>query len=74
PHTVRQIRAGAIWLPAISERPSGAADERHVGVVEKARARAREILQTHQVEPLSDSISWQMDEIMREAKNRLLEE
>ncbi|MGC8827303.1 MAG: trimethylamine methyltransferase family protein [Anaerolineae bacterium] len=73
-HTVRQIRAGAIWLPTVSERPSGAADERHVGVVERARARARELLSTHHVEPLPESTLRQMDEIMQEAKRRLLEE
>ena len=58
-HTVRQMRRGALWMPKISAR--GEAD---AGVVAQARARARDILRSHEVEPLPDEVNQHLDEIL----------
>jgi trimethylamine--corrinoid protein Co-methyltransferase len=71
-HTVQQMRRGAIWVPGISERLGSSVDDTGGGVVARARARAKEILQTHQVEPLSDDVSRQLDEIMERARRELV--
>jgi len=72
-HTVRHMRAGAIWMPSLSERPSGAADEAHIGAAERARARVRDILARHVVEPLPDSVQRELAEIMAAARRTLAE-
>lgn len=71
-HTVQQMRQGALWTPTISERKAGSADEPGIGVLARARARAREILQTHRVEPLPDEVSEELGEIMAQARRELL--
>ena len=50
----------------------GSGGEAGTGVVARARARAKEILQTHEVEPLSDDVSRQLDEIMERARRELV--
>lgn len=71
-HTVRHMRGGALWLPGISERKSSPADEPGAGVLARARARAKEILRTHQVEPLPDDVSQHLDKIMAQARRELV--
>jgi trimethylamine--corrinoid protein Co-methyltransferase len=71
-HTVQQMRKGAIWVPGVSERPASSVDDERTGVVARARARAKEILQSHQVEPLPDDVSRQLDEIMERARRELV--
>ena len=71
-HTVQQMRKGAIWVPRVSQRMGSSVDNTGTGVVARARARAKEILQTHQVEPLSDDVSRQLDEIMERARRELV--
>jgi trimethylamine:corrinoid methyltransferase-like protein len=71
-HTVQQMRRGAIWRPGVSERKTGSERESMVGVVARARERAKEILQTHQVAPLADDVSRQLDEIMHRARRELV--
>jgi trimethylamine--corrinoid protein Co-methyltransferase len=66
-HTVKQVRKGALWLPTISVRGGDAAGA-SANVVAKARARAKEILRTHQVEPLPDDVSRHLDEIVERAR------
>jgi trimethylamine--corrinoid protein Co-methyltransferase len=70
-HTVEQMRRGALWLPGISEREGGSAGGGE-GVLARARARAREILATHQVEPLPEDVSRHLDEIMARARRELV--
>lgn len=72
-HTVEQMRKGALWLPGVSERPGGSADDGE-GVVDKARARARQILATHQVEPLPEDVSQHLTEIMARARRELVKD
>jgi trimethylamine--corrinoid protein Co-methyltransferase len=71
-HTVQQMRQGALWTPVVSERRSGSSDDPGAGVLARARARAKEILRTHQVEPLADDVSRQLDEIMARARRELV--
>jgi trimethylamine--corrinoid protein Co-methyltransferase len=69
-HTVRQMRQGALWMPTISVRGGDAAG---ASVVARARARAQEILRTHQVEPLPDDVSRHLDEIVDRARRELVQ-
>lgn len=71
-HTVQQMRKGALWVPGVSERTGSSGDDERTGVVARARVRAKEILQTHEVEPLSDDASRQLDEIMERARRELV--
>jgi trimethylamine--corrinoid protein Co-methyltransferase len=71
-HTVQQMRHGVIWTPVVSERKSGTSDQAVRGVVANARQRAKEILRTHEVEPLPDDVSRNLDEIMVRARRELL--
>jgi trimethylamine--corrinoid protein Co-methyltransferase len=67
-HTVTHMRGGAVWMPRLSTHGQKAAGGAGDGVVASARARAREILRTHQVEPLSDDVGRHLDEIMDRAR------
>jgi hypothetical protein len=64
------MRAGALW---ISEKwveetaPSSGPD-----LVERARRRARELVQQHEVEPLADDVLAELDELMTQARRELL--
>ncbi|HIC88420.1 MAG TPA: hypothetical protein EYP04_03330, partial [Anaerolineae bacterium] len=73
-HTVQQMRRGAIWIPTISERAGSGTDGTGIDMVDRARARAKEILQTHQVEPLPDDVSRHLDEIMERARHELVKD
>ncbi len=71
-HTVRQMRQGALWIPKLGTRGEPGGDVE--GVVERARVRAREILRTHEVEPLPDDVDRQLDEIVSRARRELIED
>jgi len=71
-HTVTHMRQGALWIPQLSTGKGGGADEAGSDVVTRARARAKEILRTHQVEPLPDDVSRHLDEIMTRARHELV--
>jgi trimethylamine---corrinoid protein Co-methyltransferase len=65
PHTVQQMRRGALWKPGVSERSVG---NDAVGVVGRARVRAREILRAHSVPPLAEDVDRCLDEIIERAR------
>ncbi|MCL7454232.1 MAG: trimethylamine methyltransferase family protein [Anaerolineae bacterium] len=67
-HTVRQMRAGAVWLPRLSSATAG---PMAANLLAGARARAREILSTHQVEPLPEEVCRSIDEILIRARSEL---
>jgi trimethylamine--corrinoid protein Co-methyltransferase len=71
-HTVRHMRQGALWIPELGIGGEGAGDKAGTGVVARARARAKEILRSHQVEPLPDDVSRHLDEIMARARRELV--
>lgn len=73
-HTVRQMRKGATWIPTVSSRNGSSSGDSEVGVVARARARAKEILHSHQVEPVPDDVGWQLDEIMERARRELVKD
>jgi trimethylamine:corrinoid methyltransferase-like protein len=64
-HTVQHMRRGALWMPKLSARGGGEP------VVARARARARQILNSHQVEPLPADAGRRLDEIMARARREL---
>jgi trimethylamine--corrinoid protein Co-methyltransferase len=69
-HTVKQMRKGAIWMSSLTEgvaEPSDAAGGRLL-----ATARAKTILQTHQVEPLPEDTSRHLHVIMERARRALV--
>jgi trimethylamine---corrinoid protein Co-methyltransferase len=70
-HTVRHMRKGALWTPEISVR-STSDDSEQEGVVARAKSRAAQILENHQVEPLLDEVSRQLDQIMERARRELV--
>ena len=70
-HTVTHMRQGALWIPELGIGGGDGADEAGNNVVARARARAREILRTHQVESLPDDVSRHLDEIMARARRDL---
>jgi trimethylamine--corrinoid protein Co-methyltransferase len=70
-HTVTHMRQGAVWTPGLSKPGKG---EAGADLVARARARAREILRTHQVEPLPDDVSRHLDEIMARARRELVKD
>ena len=70
-HTVREMRGGALWIPGISTRGEADSGATPDGVVARARAKAREILRTHEVEPLPDDTRRHLDEILVRARREL---
>ncbi len=67
-HTVRQMRKGALWIPGLSVRGAAPSGE---SVLARARARAKDILKTHEVAPLPDDAARQIDEVMERARREL---
>lgn len=65
-HTVKQVRKGAIWMPTVGDRTGAASG------VERAQARARELLRTHQPPSLPDDVIRHLDEIMARARRELI--
>ncbi|HSR34238.1 MAG TPA: trimethylamine methyltransferase family protein [Anaerolineae bacterium] len=70
-HTVRQMRKGALWIPGISTRGGSEKTGMSGGVVDRARARAREILSSYEVEPLSGDVGRHLDEVLAKARREL---
>ncbi len=64
-HTVRQIRKGAIWMPTVGDRTGS------VSGADRARTRARELLQKHEAPALSDDVVRELDEILHRAEREL---
>jgi trimethylamine--corrinoid protein Co-methyltransferase len=73
-HTVRRMRQGALWIPELGVGGDDAAGEAGSDVVTRARARAKELLRSHQVEPLPDDVTRQLDEIMARARRELVKD
>jgi len=70
-HTVRQMRRGALWMPSVSTRGEGE-QEAAVGVVQRAQVRAREILESHEVDALPEEASRHLDEVQARARRELV--
>lgn len=66
-HTARQMRKGALWIPAISARGADAP-----AVMERARARAREILGRPHTKALPEDVDRHLDEILKRARRELM--
>jgi trimethylamine--corrinoid protein Co-methyltransferase len=75
-HTVKQTRKGALWIPGISVRGLAGDDAAGLeadagGVVARARARAKELLASHEVSPLADDASRHLDDVLARAHRGL---
>jgi trimethylamine--corrinoid protein Co-methyltransferase len=73
-HTVKQMRQGALWIPGISQRGEVKPGDQAEDVVARARARAKALLASHEVEPLPEDASRHLDEIMIRARRELVED
>jgi len=65
PHTVKQMRRGAVWMPTVGDRTGAASG------VTRAAAKARDILKTYTVEPLPEDVVRHLDEILERAGREL---
>ena len=72
-HTMRYLRGGEVLLTTLAERGSWENWEAHgrQGMAERAQFEAMNILQNHQVPPLSDDQERELDEILIEADHKL---
>jgi trimethylamine--corrinoid protein Co-methyltransferase len=71
-HTVRHVRQGALWIAELGIGRDGTPDEAGRDLVTRARARAKEILRSHQVEPLPEDVRRHLDEIVTRARRELV--
>jgi trimethylamine---corrinoid protein Co-methyltransferase len=71
-HTVRYMRKGALWRPEISVRGSGKVAEENEVVLERAKTRAAELVQTHHPEPLPEYTLKELDNILERASRNLV--
>lgn len=70
-HTVRNMRQGAIWMSELGF--SGPRDDEGAarGILKRAQLQAREILTSHQPDPLGDHVRAELDAILADAYKKL---
>lgn len=72
-HTRKHLRAGELWVPTISQRQTFEQWEAKGEKLEDiAKARARELLDRHEVLPLSNEVEKELDRIIEQAKRELM--
>jgi trimethylamine--corrinoid protein Co-methyltransferase len=73
PHTLKYLKAGEMYVSKLAERGSWESWELggRKGLAEHAQEQAERILREHQVEPLTDSQSKELDVIMAAAQKEL---
>lgn len=72
-HTRKHLRAGELWVPTISQRQTFEQWEAKGQKLEDiAKARARELLDRHEVLPLSNEVEKELDRIIEQAKRELM--
>lgn len=69
-HTVRNMRRGAIWMPEMPFWGLGS-DDAAGDILARARSQAREILTSHQPDPLGDDVRAELDAILADAYKKL---
>jgi trimethylamine---corrinoid protein Co-methyltransferase len=67
-HTVQQMRKGALWHPGLT----GQSVDKEIDFSKRAGAKANELLKTHTVDPLPESILKELDRIMEKARRELV--
>jgi trimethylamine--corrinoid protein Co-methyltransferase len=72
-HTLRYLRGGEVLLTTLAERGSWETWDANgrMGMAERAQSEALQLLQTHQVPPLSEDQERELDEILHEADRKL---
>jgi len=73
-HTMKHLKGGEMFVTQLAERGSWESWETsgRRGLAEQAQAESKRILREHQVEPLSDSQSKELDAIMASAEKELV--
>ena len=73
-HTMKYLKNGEIFVSTLAERGSWESWDTggRQGLAEQAQAEAERILRKHQVEPLSESQSKELDAIMASAEKELV--
>ena len=73
-HTMKYLKNGEIFVSTLAERGSWESWDTggRQGLAEQAQAEAERILRNHQVEPLSESQSKELDAIMASAEKELV--
>jgi len=73
-HTMQHLKNGEMFVTQLAERSSWESWENggRRGLAEQARAESERILREHQVEPLADSQSKELDAIMASAEKELV--
>lgn len=71
-HTVRHMRSGAVWISGLNRRGQSQPGEEPEAVLEKARAKAQDILKTYQPRPLPESVRDEIDDILDRASQELV--
>ena len=73
PHTVKYLRAGELLVTKLAERRGWGEWEKsgRDGMVERAQAKAANILTEHEVKPLDESQEAELDEILRTRGSRI---
>ncbi|HBW37760.1 trimethylamine--corrinoid methyltransferase [Desulfosporosinus sp. BICA1-9] len=73
-HTRKHLRAGELWKPNLSDRQTYEKWSINKDKVEEsARLRAKELLATHRVEPLSVEVNAEIDKILKRAQDDYLQ-
>jgi len=72
-HTMRYLRSGEISLTTLADRGTWETWEKNnrSGMAERAQSQAESIIKNHHVEPLTSLQELELDEIMREADQKL---
>jgi len=73
-HTIRHLKNGEMFITQLAERGSWESWEKggRRGLAEQAQAESERILREHQVEPLRESQSKELDAIMASAEKELV--
>lgn len=71
-HTIKYMHLGAVWMSKIANRSQPQEGEVVEGILAGARAQAREILDSHNPEPLSETVQAELDDILKRASRNLV--
>lgn len=71
-HTIKHMRLGAIWMSQIVNQSRARDGGSNEGILADAKARAREILNTHKPIPLSEAVQAELDDILNRASRNLI--
>lgn len=71
-HTVKHLRDGTLWFPEISDRAIKTDGDAQVSVATLAHDQALDLIKTHKTDPLPETVSRDLAEIMEQARRELV--